>query len=311
MTPHDSRASPIADALTDALADALADSPTLPAEAHLPSCASPADRDNGIHPMPRTRFMHRTPPPTGSPVVTPRGYDLWNHYEVAWLDMHERPQIAVVELVIPCDSPYTLEMSDAHRYFLALRDRCFESADALEAHVAGELSRGLHAYVLVRTTPVRQAVRSTAARDPGAESLDLEPVSVVRGGVQANLLRHASDASANADTALVSPIRECLTSDLLSVRCPLTNGVDYGTVWFDYTGAPICRQALLAYVLSYRDSAMFIEQCVETLFADVLARCGPSRLAVGARFTRRHGIDINPVRSTHAIAITNIRTVRQ
>ncbi|PTE01665.1 hypothetical protein EIL82_13885 [Pandoraea apista] len=34
-----------------------------------------------------------------------RGYDLWNHYEVAWLDIHHRPQIAAVKLVIPCDSP--------------------------------------------------------------------------------------------------------------------------------------------------------------------------------------------------------------
>ncbi|VVE89567.1 hypothetical protein [Pandoraea bronchicola] len=256
--------------------------------------------------MPRLRLPHQAPSPSSSQTVTPRGYDLWNHYEVAWLDMHERPQIAVVELVIPCDSPYTLEMSDAHRYFLTLRDQRFESTDALEAHVAGELSRCLQAYVLVRTTPVRQAVRTTTACGPGAQSLDLEPVSVVRGGVQANLLRRASDANAAA-----SPIRECLTSDLLSVRCPLTDGVDYGTVWFDYTGEPICRHSLLAYVLSYRDSAMFIEQCAETLFADVLAQCSPTRLAIGARFTRRHGIDINPVRSTHAIAITNIRTVRQ
>ncbi len=221
--------------------------------------------------------------------------------------MHERPQIAVLELIIPCDSPYTLEMSDAHRYFLTLREQRFESTDSLEAHVAGELSRHLQAYVLVRTTPVRQAVRTTAACGPDAQSLDLAPVSVVRGGVQASLLRHAR----HTDASPASPVRECLTSDLLSVRCPLTGGVDYGTVWFEYTGDPICRHSLLAYVLSYRDSAMFIEQCVESLFADVLARCAPTRLAVGARFTRRHGIDINPVRSTHAIAITNIRTVRQ
>lgn len=224
--------------------------------------------------------------------------------------MHERPQIAVVELVIPCDSPYTLEMSDAHRYFLTLRDQCFESTDSLEARAAAELSSHLQAYVLVRTTPVRQAVRATTAWGPDAQSLDLAPVSVVRGGVQASLLRHARHAR-HADTPSALPSRECLTSDLLSVRCPLTDGVDYGTVWFDYTGEPICRHSLLAYVLSYRDSAMFIEQCVERLFADVLATCAPTRLAVGARFTRRHGIDINPVRSTHAIAITNIRTVRQ
>lgn len=221
--------------------------------------------------------------------------------------MHERPQIAVVELVIPCDSPYTLEMADAQRYFLALREHGFESPDALEAHVAGELSQCLGAYVLVRTTPVRQAVRTTIACGPHAQTLDSEPVGVVRGGVRADLLCHVRDA----DVALASPAHECLSSDLLSVRCPLSGGVDYGTVWFDYTGTPICRRSLLAYVLSYRDSEMYIEQCVETLFSDILARCSPARLVVGARFTRRHGIDINPVRSTHATAITNIRTVRQ
>lgn len=273
----------------------------------IPAPRRPPPQVCGIHPIPRMRLPHRTPSPGLPPVVTLRGYDLWNHYEVAWLDMHERPQIAVVELVIPCDSPYMLEMSDAQRYFLTLRDQCFESADAVEAHLASELSRGLQAYVLVRTTPVRQAVRTTTACGPGALSLDLAPVSVVRGGVQADLLRHAR----HADTSPASPLHECLTSDLLSVRCPLTDGVDYGTVWFDYTGEPICRHSLLAYILSYRDSAMLIEQCVDQLFADVLAQCAPTRLAVGARFTRRHGIDINPVRATHAIAISNVRTVRQ
>ncbi|QBC31627.1 NADPH-dependent 7-cyano-7-deazaguanine reductase QueF [Pandoraea sp. XY-2] len=288
MTHHDSRA-------------------VSPHEVRPPSDGPPLSQKTVIHPILRTRPPTQTTSLHASPAVVPRGYDLWNHYEVAWLDMHERPQIAVAEIVIPCDSPYTLEMSDAQRYFLTLRERCFESPDALEAHVAGELSRCLQAYVLVRTTPVRQAVRTTAACGPGAESLDLAPVSVVRGGVQANVLCLASDVGG----ALASPIRECLISDLLSVRCPLTGGVDYGTVWFDYTGAPICRRALLAYVLSFRDSAMLIEHCVDTLFSDVLTRCAPTRLAVGARFTRRYGLDINPVRSTHAIALTNLRTIRQ
>ncbi|WP_449413049.1 hypothetical protein [Pandoraea soli] len=278
-----------------------------PHEARPPSDGPPRSQNTVIHPIPRTRFQPHTTSSRASSLVLPRGYDLWNHYEVAWLDMRERPQIAVAEIVIPCDSPFTLEMSDAQRYFLTLRERCFESPDALEAHVAGELSRCLQAYVLVRMTPVRQAVRATAACGPGTESLDLAPVSVIRGGVQATVLRLASDA----DVAPASPIRECLVSDLLSVRCPLTDGVDYGTVWFDYTGAPICRRSLLAYVLSFRDSAMLIEHCVDTLFSDVLTRCAPTRLAVGARFTRRYGLDINPVRSTHAIALTNLRTIRQ
>ncbi|WP_083254319.1 hypothetical protein [Pandoraea sp. ISTKB] len=256
-----------------------------------------------LRPLPRPHVQRQH----ALPAIASRGYDLWNHYEVSWLDMHERPQIAVVELVIPCDSPFTLEMTDAHRYFMTLRECRFESTQALEAHIAGELSRCLNAYVLVRTTPVRQAVRSTAMAGPHSETLDTEPVPVVRGGVDANLLRQRRDADVPSESA----VHECLTSDLLSVRCPLSGGVDYGTVWIEYEGTPICRRSLMAYVLSYRDSALYIEQCVETLFSDILTRCEPSRLTVGARFTRRHGLDINPVRSTHAVAITNLRTVRQ
>lgn len=258
-----------------------------------------------LHPLSRARL--RSAQRHGACAREMRGYDLWNDYEVAWLDMHDRPQIAVLELVIPCDSPFTLEMSDARRYFSALREHRFESTEALEAHVADEITRCLNAYVLVRATPVRQAVRVTRHGDPDHVNLDTEPVSIVRGGVQPDLLRTTYDVG-DSGTALA---HECLSSDLLSSRCPLTGGIDYGTIWVDYTGAPICRRTLLAYVLSFRDSEMFHEQCVETLFHDVLARCAPTRLTVGARFTRRHGLDINPVRSTHAASIRNVRTVRQ
>ncbi|WP_087721492.1 NADPH-dependent 7-cyano-7-deazaguanine reductase QueF [Pandoraea sp. PE-S2T-3] len=271
-------------------------------------------------PLPRARL--RGAPDAAARGIGMRGYDLWNDYEVAWLDMHERPQIAVLEIVIPCDSPFTLEMSDARRYLSTLRELRFESAQALEAHVAGALTHCLKSYVLVRATPVRQAVRATCGGEPDAVSLDTEPVGVVRGGVQASLLRIVHDAggagiagnggnAGNADPGLATLFHERLSSDLLSSRCPLTGGIDLGTLWIDYTGARICRQTLLAYVLSFRDSEMFHEQCVETVFIDLLAQCAPTRLTVGARFTRRHGLDINPVRSTHAISIRNVRTVRQ
>ncbi|VVE81245.1 7-cyano-7-deazaguanine reductase [Pandoraea sputorum] len=92
--------------------------------------------------------------------------------------MHERPQIAVVELVIPCDSPYTLEMADAQRYFLALRECRFESPEALESHIASALSRSLQAYVLVRSTPSRLSVRARFTRRYG---LDINPVRSTHG----------------------------------------------------------------------------------------------------------------------------------
>ncbi|MCC4851590.1 NADPH-dependent 7-cyano-7-deazaguanine reductase QueF, partial [Vibrio lentus] len=40
------------------------------------------------------------------------------------------------------------------------------------------------------------------------------------------------------------------------------------------------------------------EQCVERIFTDIMKYCGPSKLTVFARYTRRGGLDINPYRST-------------
>ena len=79
-----------------------------------------------------------------------------------------------------------------------------------------------------------------------------------------------------------------------------------------YEGAPIDRPGLLRYLVSYREHAGFHEHCVERIFVDLLSRCGCDLLTVYARFTRRGGIDINPFRTTAAIAAPpNVRTARQ
>ena len=62
-----------------------------------------------------------------------------------------------------------------------------------------------------------------------------------------------------------------------------------------YRGPRIDRAALLRYLVSYRRHPGFHEHCVERIFVDVAARCRRDALTVDARFTRRGGVDINPV----------------
>ena len=68
-----------------------------------------------------------------------------------------------------------------------------------------------------------------------------------------------------------------------------------------YAGPRIDRAGLLRYLVSFRDHAEFHEQCVERIFADVMARCAPRTLSVEARYTRRGGLDINPWRATPGV----------
>ncbi len=48
-------------------------------------------------------------------------------------------------------------------------------------------------------------------------------------------------------------------------------------------------------MVSFRNHNEFHEQCVERIFMDLWTRCKPIKLMVYARYTRRGGLDINPL----------------
>jgi 7-cyano-7-deazaguanine reductase len=93
----------------------------------------------------------------------------------------------------------------------------------------------------------------------------------------------------------------------------VTNQPDWGSVKIMYKGRKINREGLLRYIVSFRNSNDFSEQCIERIFMDVMRQCQPEKLTVYGRFTRRGGIDINPMRSTEKMGPDdlNIRLYRQ
>jgi len=93
-------------------------------------------------------------------------------------------------------------------------------------------------------------------------------------------------------------VEETLQSALLKSNCPVTGQPDWATVTLAYRGPQLQRDALLRYLVSFRDHCEFHEQCVERIFTDVMRIAQPQRLSVEARYTRRGGLDINPWRAT-------------
>ena len=107
-------------------------------------------------------------------------------------------------------------------------------------------------------------------------------------------------------------VEETLCSRLLKSNCPVTGQPDWASVQIRYRGAPIDREALLRYVISFRQHAEFHEHCVERIYTDIMAACRPELLTVYARYTRRGGLDINPWRSNfEAAPPPDVHTVRQ
>jgi 7-cyano-7-deazaguanine reductase len=106
-------------------------------------------------------------------------------------------------------------------------------------------------------------------------------------------------------------VEEALHSHLLRSLCPVTGQPDWATVWVHYAGPGLDHASLLRYLIAFRQHQEFHEQCVERIFCDISARLTPQFLHVQAFYTRRGGLDINPLRSTDPSAQPLPRMNRQ
>ena len=61
--------------------------------------------------------------------------------------------------------------------------------------------------------------------------------------------------------------------------------------------------SLARYIVSHRTVSHFHEEICEMIFAHLTERFEPEQLMVSCLYTRRGGIDINPIRATHKMLI--------
>lgn len=231
------------------------------------------------------------------------GVDIWNAYELSWLDARGKPQVAMAEFRVPADTPNLIESKSFKLYLNSLNAMRYASLESVQTMLSADLSKaaGGDVGVMLRTLKAKQCSAIQSMHGCSIDDLDIEINHY--GPPQANLLGADADAKA---------VEETLVSDLLKSNCPVTGQADWASVLIHYAGAPIERAGLLRYLVSYRNHDDFHEQCVERIFRDIHARCAPEHLTVQARYTRRGGLDINPWRS-NAVGLNadNQRLARQ
>jgi 7-cyano-7-deazaguanine reductase len=228
-----------------------------------------------------------------------RGVDLWTAYELSWLNEVGVPQVAVAELQIDVNSENIVESKSLKYYLNSFNQTQFKSAIEVAERITTDLSKLLQGEVKLTFAGENMALNIDDI--PGC-SLDAEQCEMQHYQPEPSLL--------GCDTNLL--VSETLYSHLLKSNCPVTGQPDWASLWIDYQGPAIDRKSLLAYICSYRQHQDFHEHCVEQIFCDILQHCQPQALSVYARYTRRGGIDINPLRTTsEKVSIPFRRTLRQ
>lgn len=228
------------------------------------------------------------------------GEDLWNMYELSWLDSRGKPVVAVGETRVDAGSKNLIESKSFKLYLNSLNQSRFASFEQVEATLQQDLAHCAAGKVSVRLYTLDEA-DSQIYRLPGASIDDLE-IDVDHYDFTPELLQAAASGE---------EVEETLHSHLLKSNCLVTHQPDWGSVVIHYRGKQINREALLRYLISFRQHNEFHEQCVERIFMDLTRFCQPTHLSVYARYTRRGGLDINPFRSNWESDCANIRLVRQ
>lgn len=233
-----------------------------------------------------------------------KGCDLWTLYELSWLSVSGMPQVAIGHVSVPADSPNLIESKSFKLYLNSLNQTQFANWQRVCDTLIKDLSACAGADVSVEIKPLSQ-YKDTLIVDMQGECLDGQDLRIDSYQFDATLLEQAVEQNGEI-------VSEVLYSDLLKSNCLITNQPDWGSVEITYTGPKINREALLKYIISFREHNEFHEQCVERIFTDLQKYCQPSELSVYARYTRRGGLDINPFRSSSTLTPhSHSRTARQ
>jgi 7-cyano-7-deazaguanine reductase len=240
------------------------------------------------------------------------GADMWTAFELSWLNLRGKPQVALAHFTIPCESPNIIESKSFKLYLNSFNNSQFPDAQAVLALLQADVNEAVWRGATVQS--------SVGVRLIGPEMFDREPVYELDGlnldrlDIECHLYTPAPDLLKTVDYegSPQGPVSEVLVSHLLKSNCLVTGQPDWGSVQISYTGAAIDQEGLLQYLVSFRNHHEFHEQCVERIFMDIWSRCKPLKLTVYARYTRRGGLDINPFRTSHPQALPgNTRMARQ
>ena len=229
------------------------------------------------------------------------GIDTWTGYDLSWLNLKGKPNVAILECHVPITSENLIESKSFKLYLNSFNQTKFASAEDVRQVLQADLSACAGETIEVKLILPEQFTSLQFKEFEGTllDSLDVE------------IEQYSPNTQFLALAKSGAEVKETLISHLLKSNCLITSQPDWASIQIRYEGKAIEHEGLLKYLISFRQHNEFHEQCVERIYNDIMQHCQPDKLTVCARYTRRGGLDINPFRSNYEAPYANHRQARQ
>lgn len=241
------------------------------------------------------------------------GYDVWNCYEVSALLDNGYPVTGVLKIKYPANSPSIVESKSLKLYLNSfnmhrIAAQVEEASAVIESTVESHLGELLECAVSVKFFNYWQ--NKVPASSHLKDEYDAIERSILLSDVEFNDYNENPGLLEAFDYASGTGVQR-ITTNALRSNCQITNQPDWGDVFIYVSGPQYLREtSVLQYIVSMRNESHFHEEIVECIFKrlyDLLPR--GTDIAVAALYTRRGGIDINPIRATSFAALAEFSQV--
>lgn len=227
------------------------------------------------------------------------GSDTWNCYEFSTLSNNGFPVSGLLRIVYPANSPSIVESKSLKLYLNSFNMMCNgstidEIATNIENRIYNDLAKCLDAV----DVDIALHFEDSVTRNPFV-------------GDFIKIENYIDTMSINFDQYNESPdILKVVNNDgytkmwrssVLRSNCRVTNQPDWGDVYIIIKGAKtVTPESLLQYIVSMRKENHFHEEICECIYKRLYDILEPEELFVACLYTRRGGIDINPMRASSA-----------
>lgn len=226
-----------------------------------------------------------------------KGFDTWNCYEFSTLGDNGFPVTGLLRIVYPADSPNIVESKSLKLYLNSFN----------------MMKNGTNIDDIL--TNVERRIYDDLAKcigDEGVEVVVHFEQSIVRKPVEGDFVQIETfiDPSAvifdqyNESSNLLEVVdsdnyTKLWRSAVLRSNCRVTNQPDWGDVYIAIKGKKtVTPESLLQYIVSMRKENHFHEEICECIYKRLQDLLNPEELFVACLYTRRGGIDINPMRAS-------------
>lgn len=236
-------------------------------------------------------------------------YDVWNCYEISSLLNNGQPFSGVGKIVYDGNTECIVESKSLKLYLNSFNQTRTKASSILEAYeelkviIERDLSKLLNTVVRINISDSRfgqdymnQADYLTYGNGSLISFTNIDQIINTETYTQ----YHENPDLLQVTKWLGKDNSRIHTSNLFS-RCQITNQPDHGDLFitYDVKDKYIGLGTISKYIASIRGHSCFHEPTVETIFKHLYDKLNPNHLMVCAFYTRRGGISIAPIRSTH------------